>query len=212
MRADPTQLQRRWLDLLNDSDCHADVAAREQVVRMLIADYTGSDRFYHDLRHIAECLTELDAVRDRAGNPATIELAIWFHDVIYDGRRTDNEERSAELANGQLASLGFAEGIRREVHRLILCTRHDREPPDLDGKIMVDIDLASLGRPAEVFDENTRLIRREYPHVADADFARGRRDMLGRFLARPRIYYTDAFRDRYEANARQNLTRALAKL
>jgi predicted metal-dependent HD superfamily phosphohydrolase len=77
---------------------------------------------------------------------------------------------------------------------------------------MVDIDLASLGRPAEVFDENTRLIRKEYPHVADADFARGRREMLGRFLARPRIYYTDFFRDRYEAKARANLSRALAKL
>ena len=95
---------------------------------------------------------------------------------------------------------------------LILLTRHDREPPDIDGKLMVDIDLASLARPAEVFDENTRLIRKEYPHVRDEEFARGRREMLARFLARPRIYYTDLFRDRYEQRARANLSRALAKL
>src|SRR5439155_4146552 len=123
-------------------------------------------------------------------SPRAIELAIWFHDVIYDGRRQDNEERSAELADVQLKRLEIGDAFRAEVRRLILLTRHDREPADIDGKLMVDIDLASLARPAEVFNENTRLIRREYPHVAEADFARGRREMLGRFLARPRLYYT----------------------
>jgi predicted metal-dependent HD superfamily phosphohydrolase len=210
MRADPSQLLRRWTALLDRAG--APSTRGEDVGQMLIASYTAPDRYYHGLDHIAECLNELDSIREQAGDSRAIELAIWFHDVIYDGRRTDNEERSADLANERLAELGLAESLRRDVHRLILCTRHDREPPDVDGKIMVDIDLASLGRPAEVFDENTRLIRKEYPHVADADFARGRRDMLGRFLARPRIYYTDFFRDRYESRARENLSRALANL
>jgi predicted metal-dependent HD superfamily phosphohydrolase len=186
--------------------------ARAECFDQIYSSYAGPDRFYHGIGHIRECLAELDAAHEWARDPRAIELAIWFHDVIYDGRRTDNEERSAEQATQCLGKLGVAAALREEVRRLILYTRHDREPGDADGKIMVDIDLASLGRPAEVFDENTRLIRKEYPHVADADFARGRRDMLGRFLARRRIYYTDFFHDRYEAKARDNLSRALAKL
>ena len=185
---------------------------RGECFDQLYSAYTAPDRFYHGIGHIAECLRELDSVRELAVDARAIELAIWYHDVVYDGRRQDNEERSADMARRCLGELAMDEEVIAEVHRLILLTRHDREPPDLDGKLIVDIDLASLARPAEVFDENTRLIRREYPHVAESDFARGRRDMLGRFLARPRIYYTDAFRDRYEAKARENLSRALAKL
>jgi predicted metal-dependent HD superfamily phosphohydrolase len=185
-------------------------AEREAIFRLLYNAYTGDDRFYHGIEHIADCLRALDGVRDVATNPRAIELAIWFHDVIYDGRRIDNEERSAQLAQEQLARLGIAQALRDEVHRLILLTRHDREPGDIDGRIMVDIDLASLALPAPAFDENSRLIRREYAHVPEVDFLRGRQDMLGRFLARPHIYYTDVFRSRYESDARQNLSRVLA--
>jgi predicted metal-dependent HD superfamily phosphohydrolase len=203
------QLRDRW-----EKACDGTGSAneRQRTFRQLYAAYTGADRFYHGIGHIAECLRELDPVRTLAASARAIELAIWFHDVIYDGRRKDNEERSAELADGQLRRLEFDRQTIDEIHRLILLTRHDRVPPDVDGKLMVDIDLSSLGRPADVFENNTRLIRKEFPHVPDADFARGRREMLGRFLARPRIYYTDVFRDRYEATARENLSRALARL
>jgi predicted metal-dependent HD superfamily phosphohydrolase len=205
------KLSTRWLDLCRSAarDAGADVC--EGMFKALRAAYEAPDRHYHGIGHIADCLREFDTVRHLAKSAAVVEYAIWFHDLVYDGRRQDNEERSAELAETHLKRLHADEAFRQRVRELILFTRHDREPPDIDGKLMVDIDLASLARPAEVFDENTRLIRQEFPHVNDADFARGRRDMLGRFLARPRIYYTDVFHDRYEKQARANLTRALAR-
>ena len=211
MRADLTQLADRWQGL-----CRAlEVPPGEcDVFDKLRAAYTAPDRYYHGIDHIDECLRELDAHRDQATNPLAVEVAIWFHDVVYDGRRTDNEERSADLADAELSRMGVGEPLRAEVRRLILLTRHNQPPAadDADGRLMVDIDLASLARPPAVFDDNTRLIRREYPHVADADFRRGRRDMLGRFLARERIYYTAAMFARYEQPARENLRRALANL
>jgi predicted metal-dependent HD superfamily phosphohydrolase len=209
---DPGQLRQRWERACASVNAGRDGHVCGEIFDQVLAAYLGADRYYHGIGHIRECLRELDSVRDSADDPRAIELAIWFHDVVYDGRRQDNEERSADLADRELDRLGVEPALRDEVHRLILLTRHDREPPDRDGKIMVDIDLASLAMPPEVFDENTRLIRKEYPHVRDDDFARGRRDMLGRFLARPRIYYTDEFRERYEGRARENLSRALAKL
>jgi predicted metal-dependent HD superfamily phosphohydrolase len=202
------ELRKRWEASFGDAP-RAEFS--HHVFEQLFAAYTGTDRHYHGIGHIAECLSELDSVREMATNPKAIEAAIWFHDVVYDGRRQDNEERSADLAQEQLARLGYDATFRDEVRRLILLTRHDRPPPDRDGQLMVDIDLASLSRPAEVFDRNSELIRQEYPHVPEADFVRGREQMLGRFLQRPRIYYTDVFHDRDEKQARINLQRVIAR-
>lgn len=182
---------------------------RDQVFDELVAAYTAPDRHYHDICHIADCLDEFDGVRHLAHNPHAIEIAIWFHDVVYDGRRSDNEERSAEAAAAALRRLRASEPFMAEVKQLILFTRHDTEPPTADGKLMVDIDLAPLALAPERFDENTRRIRSEYPHVPEEMFLRGRNEILRGLLRRPRIYYTDTFFDRYEMRARQNLKRAV---
>jgi predicted metal-dependent HD superfamily phosphohydrolase len=183
---------------------------RDDVFGELVSAYTAPDRHYHDIRHIAHCLSELDGVRHLAHNPQALEVAIWFHDVVYDGRQKDNEEQSAQVTAAALRKLGASEAFIDEVQQLILFTRHDVEPTTSDGKLMADIDLASLALAPERFDENSRRIRSEYLHVPEDLFLRGRNDMLGGLLKRPRIYYTDAFHDRYEGQARENLERAVS--
>jgi predicted metal-dependent HD superfamily phosphohydrolase len=203
------QLRRRW-----HTACHglASVELRDRTFDELVSVYTAPDRHYHDIGHIADCLRELDEHRHLAVNADAIEAALWFHDVVYDGRRSDNEERSAERADVVLEKLGCSAPMRAEVKRLILLTRHDCEPAegDVDGQLMVDIDLASLALPPDAFDRNGENIRREYPHVDDAAFDRGRAAMLGSFLRRPRIYYTPWFSRRYEQRARENLSRVVS--
>src|SRR4051794_19542384 len=100
--ADQRELQRRWDATFSD----APPEVSRQVFDQLLADYTGQDRHYHGIGHIGECLAEFDRVRYLAKSPKAIEAAIWFHDIVYDGRRTDNEERSADTADKQLAPLG----------------------------------------------------------------------------------------------------------
>jgi predicted metal-dependent HD superfamily phosphohydrolase len=214
MRAHAAELRTRWEELLGGIVA-TPPAARREVFDRLYAAYTGPDRHYHDIGHIADCLRELDHARAAAHDPRAIELAIWFHDVVYDGRRSDNEERSADDADAALGRLEVPAAVRQEVRRLILLTRHAPngapDPRDIDGQLMVDIDLTPLAAPAAVFDRNGENIRREYPHVDDAAFDRGRAGMLARFLQRPRIYCTDAFARRYEQQARDNLRRTLGR-
>jgi len=183
---------------------------RDDIYGELVSAYTAPDRHYHDIRHIAHCLSELDGVRHLANNPQAIEVAIWFHDVVYDGRLKDNEEQSADVAAAALKRLGASDSFIGEVTQLILFTRHDAEPTTSDGKLMADIDLASLALAPDRFDENSRRIRSEYLHVPEDAFVRNRNDMLGGLLKRPRIYYTDVFHDRYEGQARENLERAVS--
>lgn len=180
---------------------------REEIFAELVSAYTAPDRHYHDIRHIADCLREFDGVRAMAHDPDALRTAIWFHDVVYDGRRTDNEARSADVAAAALQRLSADEAFIRTVQQLILVTRHDLEPSTADGKLMVDVDLASLALPPERFDENSLRIRREYLHVPDDIFSAARNEMLAALLRRPRIYYTDVFLERCESDGRANLSR-----
>src|SRR4051794_32424934 len=150
---------------------------RDDIYGELVSAYTAPDRYYHDIRHIAHCLSEFEGVRHLAHNPQALEVAIWFHDVVYDGRQKDNEEQSAEVAAAALRKLGSSEAFTDKAHHLTLSPRHDVDPPTDDGKLMADIDLASLALTPERFDKNSRRIRSEYLHVPEDAFLRGRNDM-----------------------------------
>jgi predicted metal-dependent HD superfamily phosphohydrolase len=199
---------RRWRVLFPSA---AEAAARS-AHDALINAYTAPDRHYHNFAHVADCLSNLDAARDQADDPRAIEMAIWFHDAVYDPTRSDNELRSAELAAAELMKLGATSHSISRVRELILDTRHVAPPATRDGQLLVDIDLAGLAAEPHVFDANTELIRREYAHVSDADFRRGRAAFLRGLADRARIYQTTRFFDLYEARARANLARAVASL
>jgi len=181
----------------------------ESVFNDLYARYTGPDRHYHDISHIAASLVELDGVRHLARDPAAIELAIWFHDCIYDGRRLDNEERSAAVARQALKQMGADARLIDSVCQLILATKHATAPATPDEQLLCDIDLVPLGASNEIFDSNGQLIRQEYSHLDDHTYTTGRAQILQGFLARPHIFSTDTYSKRYERQARSNLSRAI---
>jgi predicted metal-dependent HD superfamily phosphohydrolase len=64
----------------------------------LIHAYSSPDRYYHNLTHIQDCLSVFDQTSSLVAHPKEVELAIWFHDAVYDTRRSDNEQKSAEWA------------------------------------------------------------------------------------------------------------------
>ena len=216
-KADRSQLEARWRDLCRRADLTAgDVA---EAGRWLLDAYGVASRTYHNLDHLAFCLAELDAAHAHAADPEVAELAIWFHDSVYDPARADNEERSADWARGVLAFLGASPGQIAAVQVIVLGTRHvggdddPRETPKVaDGPLVADIDLAILGQPPDVFDAYERAVRQEYRHVPDDGFRAARLGVLNRLLERPRIYLTLPFRARYETPARENLKRSADQL
>jgi len=204
----PQTLAQRWQQLWQALGKPAPAERFE----VLCALYSEPERVYHNLAHIEFCLTQLETVRSLATYPTTIEAAIWFHDVFYDSRRNDNEEASAAWARLVLTEAGInAEEIDR-VCALILITKHDAPPIDNDAKLLVDIDLAILGRPTAEFDRYEAAIRQEYAWVPDAQFRAGRSKILRMFLDREQIYHTAPFYTGYEQPARENLQRSLAQL
>jgi len=180
----------------------------------LRAAYTEPHRRYHDMTHIADCLGELAAVEGLADERRLLlAYAIWWHDVVYDPTRSDNEAVSAALAGRDLAALGESDATCAEVARLLeLTTGHQVGEDDPDGALLVSIDLSVLGRPPEAYDAYAAAIRQEYAHVPDAFFRPGRASVLGRILEARPLYPDPTYRARYEDQARSNLSREIAGL
>ena len=183
-------------------------AVRETYGR-LVSQYQDDVRVYHNLEHVAHCLEEFDAHQGLCRAPRAVELAIWYHDVIYDTKAIDNEEQSGLRAQADLAAMGVSSTLAGEVQRLILLTKHDSLPTDLDGQLIVDIDLSILAQPPEVFDGYERAVRAEYSWVPDEAFWSRRRDFLETMLSRQQVFLTDDYAERYESAARENLKRSV---
>lgn len=184
------------------------------VLTSVLAAYSSADRVYHSLQHLGECLDLFEEAQEQhlADHPGEVAIALWFHDAVYDTRRSDNEAKSADWAEQVVRSAGgTAETIER-IRGLILATRHAESPAAGDAALVVDIDLAILGAPESRFEEYEVQIHQEYDWVPALVFRPTRARILQGFLDRDRIYTTAPFAARFEARARMNLLRALARL
>lgn len=183
-------------------------AGLDPALRTLLEDtYADGGRGYHDLQHLTEVLHHVDTLMD-ADDPAraTVLLAAWFHDAVYDGEG-DDEERSARLAE---TSLPDGE-VAAEVARLVRLTQtHRPAEDDRAGQVLCDADLAILAAEPERYASYVRGVRSEYAHVSDADFTVGRAAVLRDLLAKPTLFHTPAARDRWEQRARANVEGELA--
>jgi predicted metal-dependent HD superfamily phosphohydrolase len=186
------------------------VAPDESDYRRVRRAWSGIGRHYHTLTHLDACFRELDETRHLAMRPGEVELALWFHDAIYRSWRRDNEQRSAELAARTLRAASI-ESVER-IRQMVLATMHRDEAFAGDTALVVDIDLSILGQSPEIYAQFERAIRREYWWVTRARYVAGRGAVLKRFLARAAIYQHDHFHEKYEAQARANITAALAQL
>jgi predicted metal-dependent HD superfamily phosphohydrolase len=196
---------RLWLDISTRSD-------GVSWFEVLAKRYAEPHRHYHTAQHIEECLTEFDSARHLAHQPAAVELAIWFHDAIYDTRATDNEEQSAVLSERCLSDAGATDTLRLAVRDLVLVTKTHEASENIDAPLLVDIDVSILGSNESRFREYETQVRREYAWVPDNLFASKRAEILERFLTRKRIYSTDWFFERREKQARANLQATVNRL
>lgn len=178
----------------------------------LTARYAEPHRRYHTARHLDECFDKLAEIRALAPHPAEVELALWFHDAIYDTRSADNEAKSAALADSTARAAGVPGDCAQRITALIMATKHAATPHDTDAKVLVDVDLAILAATTGRFDEYERQVREEYSWVPEVLYRTERKKILSDFLARPAIFSTRVFRERYERQARENLEQSIVRL
>lgn len=208
-------LQDRWRELT------ARLGVAGKPCDALLAAYAEPQRHYHTLSHLQDVLEKLDRAKtllEKSGEVShlsapekqrlfdTIELALWYHDAVYDATRKDNEEKSAEWLLKDMAGLDVAQ----EAASLVRMTARHGAASTLAEKILSDCDLAILGADEAAFKKYDAGIRKEYAHVPAPLYKAGRNKVLKGFLGQKDIFKTEAFRDIFDAQARKNLAAATA--
>lgn len=186
------------------------VPAPPQVLEQLLRHYRQPHRHYHTLQHLGECLRLLEPALGLALHAGEVQLALWFHDAVYEPRARDNEARSADWAVSVLHRQGVAPEVSSRVHGLIMATCHAAVPREPDAQLLVDADLGILAAAPARFAQYQAQVRAEYQWVDAALYQVRRREVLQGFVARESIYASAYFRQRLEAEARRNLAQALA--
>jgi predicted metal-dependent HD superfamily phosphohydrolase len=185
----------------------------EHVWQQLSRFYAEPHRRYHTFEHLAFMLDVLKESDPTFSDESVVELAVLFHDAVYDARRNDNEARSAEIATRLLNDCGFAAERTSRVSEFILATAgHPPVSGDDDLDSFLDADLAILGEPQERYLQYVADVRAEYSFVSDEQWKIGRTRVLNHFLAAPSIYRTAGIRESREDVALANLKAELRAL
>ena len=174
--------------------------------------YSHKKRHYHTLKHIGSLLNELNEVKDLVNDWDILLFSVFYHDVVYNILKTNNEEKSAEFAAKQLLVINFP-AIKIELcKKQILATKSHLLSSDSDTNLFTDADLSILGKLPEIYLEYMNQVRKEYSIYPDFVYNPGRKKVISHFLSRERIYKTSFFFKKYEAQARVNLQNELMGL
>lgn len=82
-----------------------------------------------------------------------VEFAFWYHDVVYDTKTKDSEERNAVFAIEVVKNASLPDDFGQLVASLIMATKHSAALIDFDVRLLIDIDLSILGQSEDKFDE-----------------------------------------------------------
>ena len=206
---DIISLKKIWNQFCNDLNAQGNI---EKEFEFLIKNYQEEGRGYHNLKHIEETLSDFEEVKDLINEALEVQMAIWYHDIIYDSKRPDNEETSAEIAIESAKRLNIDSHFAKKVYNLIILTKGHLPSNNPDSKYLIDIDFGILGKNSSRFAEYEDGIKKEYSNYSDGEYKTGRIKVLENFLNRESIYQTEYFRNKYEEKARKNILNLIKKL
>lgn len=199
-----TQLEKSWFELHR----HYHFSEPQKVFNKLIAAYSEKQRAYHTLQHVYECLVLLESIRSDLKDAYSVELALWFHDAVYDPQAKDNELKSAELF-GRYMVQDLSVEIVEKIKRWIIATQKHEAADELDLQFLLDIDLAILAASPERFEEYEQQIQQEYAWVDPDVYSIKRKEVLAHFYQAEPLYQTEYFQQSLEPRAKENLREIL---
>ena len=200
------RFRKRWDDLWHRISGHPE---KTGAFEELAAAYDAPHRYYHTFTHIKKCLMDLDSVKIPSKSCDNVELALWFHDAVYDPMSSDNEMKSAAWAKRTIEANGIDGKLPDAVYTLVMATAHDHIPEHENEMLIVDIDLSILGAEPDEYEDYSGKIRQEYARVSWPLYRTGRIEILERFLKKDSIYFTDFFQKKFEVKAGSNILKEI---
>ena len=203
-------IQETYFQLINNYDCNE--ATRKELWMEIEENYSSSNRYYHTLTHLETLLNQLHKIRKELTNWEAILFSVYYHDLIYDSTKSDNEEQSAFVAAERMRGIKVPELVIEECQLHILATKFHNLSENIDTNYFTDADLSILGYPWKEYSMYFKNVRKEYMIYSDEIFNEGRSKVLKHFLNMARIYKTDYFYSHLEQQAKVNLSKELDEL
>lgn len=175
-------------------------------------NYSGKKRYYHTLQHLDNLLAQLTEVKGEIQNWETILFTLYYHDIIYNSLKSDNEEKSAELAEKRMKQISVSDDAAEHCKKQILATKSHIKSTDSDTNYFTDADLSILGQTWETYSFYYKNVRKEYSIYPDLVYNPGRKKVLNHFLTMDRIFKTDFYYNKFEIQAKQNLQKEIELL
>jgi pantetheine-phosphate adenylyltransferase len=140
--------------------------AIEVTIEDVLKLWNAPHRRYHTERHLRDLLEQISAYPNLSQKDQDIlMLAALFHDIIYEPRRSDNEERSAQF----LLDVSKHSPHITHVVQLIHDTKHHVPSSPLSA-IFCQMDMSIVHAPYETLLEWEDGIRYEYGHLPWKDY------------------------------------------
>lgn len=175
-------------------------------------NYSNKKRHYHTLQHLDSLLRELTEVKENIQHWETILFTLYYHDIVYNPLKSNNEEKSAELAEKRMNQLALPNEQIQNCKEQLVATKTHTPSNNSDTNYFTDADLSILGQPWETYQLYFKNVRKEYSIFPDFLYNPGRKKALNHFLSMERIFKTDYFYERYEKQAKQNLQKEIERL
>lgn len=174
------------------------------------SNYANKNRHYHTLLHLHNLLQQLLEIKHKIENWETILFTLYYHDIIYNTLKSDNEAQSAQLAEKRMQQINVPNEIIANCKAQILATQTHLQSCSSDTNYFTDADLSVLGQDLETYTAYYQNIRKEYAMYPNLLYNTGRKKVLKHFLAMESIYKTTHFYNKFEKKAIQNLKHELA--
>ena len=168
-------------------------------------NYSKKKRHYHNLTHLENLYFQLSKVKSEIDDWDTLLFSLFYHDVIYNASKRDNEEKSADLAKENLLLIAYPIDKINTCYEQIMATKSHSVSDNNDTNLFTDADLSILGQGWDVYSIYCQQVRKEYSVYPDFLYNPGRKKVLQHFLSMDRIFKTDYFFEKFEKQARENL-------
>ena len=182
----------------------------KKLFNQVVKAYSSPGRHYHDMNHIYGVVSMLYDHKHLLKDADAIFFAAIYHDIVYNPKRKDNEEKSLKYFIGKILPHLKKISKASKVSSAILATKHDEFSKtlwqdDKDIQYLLDFDLETLGtRHESTYEWYRKGVRKEYSMYPLKAYKAGRKAVLESFLKRKNIYLTEEFK-KIEKRARKNL-------
>jgi predicted metal-dependent HD superfamily phosphohydrolase len=205
-------LEEKWRQLTSFSNREEE---KQACFNEIMQAYAAPNRTYHNQQHIVALFSLCEEYLNEVHNPLVVGFSIFYHDMVYDTELRDNEAASAQKAVKHLQGLQLKKCFIADIEQFILASK-DHELVEVsdqnDLAYFLDFDLAILGSSPGVYEAYSKSIRQEYLQYRTHIYREGRKQALQQLLSKEHLYFTDAFRNRFEQQARENINNEIGEL